>query len=644
MNKLIQYFTGKYLAAWVVLVSDAVLVYISYIFGTILRYNFELDNIDADWMLVHAFVSMALYATVFSISKTSSAVLRHSGLNDLIKLVRSGFIACAILVVIAAILLYGYQYRGFWLMPKSILIIQFLLVCFLLSFSRLIAKAAYSAFLRNNSDLKTSIMIFGAGESGRITCQTLMAGRINQRALTSVVCFVDDNKALQKKSLEGLPIYSVDKALNQDFITKNGITQVIISVPRLESQRKSEITDLCLKFGLEIKEVPPYDQWIHGELSLRQIQPIRIENLLGRGEISLDSKNVSRELSNKTILITGAAGSIGSELARQSLYFNPRMVLAFDQAESGLFDLEVSLKSEFDSSLQNFRAIVGDINDEKKISNVFEEFKPDLVFHAAAYKHVPMMELDPYEAIRTNIFGTKTVADLSNKFSADKFVLVSTDKAINPTNVMGATKRASEMYLQVLNKQTTHTNFIITRFGNVLGSSGSVIPLFRKQIQKGGPITLTHRDITRYFMTISEACNLVLEAGSLGSDGEIYVFDMGQPVKIYDLAKRMIQLSGLRTDKDIKIETIGLRPGEKLFEEVLAGEENILPTHHSKIMKAVVKEIDANHFKSQIDQLEVQFSVSNVINSVQLLKDMVPEFISNNSEFEELDKKRKKLA
>ncbi len=644
MNKLIRYFSSKYLAAWVILLSDVSLVFVSYVVASILRYNFEIQQIEFSRLLIHGALSTAIYAVIFFTSGTSTAVLRHSGLLDLIKVVKSSFLACLILVAVASVLLYGFEYRGIWLIPKSILIIQFLLASFLLCLSRLIAKATYAAFLRNNSDLKVNILIFGAGESGRITCQTILSGRTQKRELRNVIGFVDDNKSLQGKSLEGLPIYPANRALSGKFITNQKINQVIISTQRISPERKAEVTDICLEHGVEIKEIPPYDRWIHGELSMGQIQPVKIQNLLGRSEIELTSENIERELKSKIILITGGAGSIGRELVRQALYFHPNKIIVLDQAETPLYDLKIELLDEFEDAKNLCEFVVGDINDQDRIRYVFSRFTPEIVFHAAAYKHVPLMEVNPFEAAKTNILGTRIVADLAIENGVQKFVLVSTDKAVNPTNVMGATKRVSEMYIQALSTESSRTKFVTTRFGNVLGSSGSVIPLFQKQIEQGGPVTLTHKDITRFFMTTTEACNLVLEAGSMGEDGEIFVFDMGKPVKIYDLARKMIQLSGLKVGDDIVIEITGLRPGEKLYEEVLANKENTIPTHHDKILKALNTEVESEKIRSFIIELENQLSLDDALVLVATLKKMVPEFISNNSEFGQLDSVQSKLV
>jgi FlaA1/EpsC-like NDP-sugar epimerase len=385
-----------------------------------------------------------------------------------------------------------------------------------------------------------------------------------------------------------------------------------------------------------VLNVPPVSSWINGELSFKQIKKINIEELLERDPIKLDEENISRQVKNKHVLVTGAAGSIGSEIVRQLVRYKPSKIILLDQAESPLYEVEMELKEQMAPG--SFEIVIGDVRNRDRMHNLFRTFRPQIVFHAAAYKHVPMMENNPSEAVFTNVLGTKVMADLAVEFGAEKFVMVSTDKAVNPTNVMGASKRVAEIYTQALGK-TAKTKFITTRFGNVLGSNGSVIPRFRQQIEKGGPVTITHPEITRYFMTIPEACQLVLEAGAMGNGGEIFIFDMGKSVKIVDLAKKMIKLSGLELDKDIKIAFTGLRPGEKLYEELLNDKEKTLPTHHAQIMIAKVKEYDLGEVSKEIESLISLFGSQNNNEIVRKIKNIVPEFISNNSEFEKLDVK-----
>jgi FlaA1/EpsC-like NDP-sugar epimerase len=519
---------------------------------------------------------------------------------------------------------------------KATLLVHFLLVIFLLIGSRLVIKALYYRIVSTKMTLKTNVLIYGAGSSGLITKQTLeneMSSKYN------VVGFIDDNPSKVGKSLIGAPVHSPKKALDQEFLLRNGVTEMILSIQKLDNHKKRAIIDSCLELNLKTKVIPPVDRWIQGELSSAQIKSVRIEDVLSREQIKLDSSNIARELNGKVVLVTGAAGSIGSEIVRQVLHFRPSKVVLVDQAESPLYELELDVKTHYSLFFPLLEVVVADVSDRSRMQNVFERFGPQVVFHAAAYKHVPLMEEHPYEAVRVNVGGTSNLTALSLEYGVEKFVMVSTDKAVNPTNVMGATKRVAELIVQSRERSGgAPTQFITTRFGNVLGSNGSVIPVFKKQIDQGGPLTITHRDITRYFMTISEACNLVLEAGAMGNGGEIFVFDMGQSVKIMDLAKKMIQLSGLEEGRDIEIQEIGLRPGEKLYEELLATEENTKETHHEKIMIADVLPEPASEVDRGIEKLLSELEkAGNEEAIVRQIKELVPEFISNNSPYSQLD-------
>ncbi|MEZ4793621.1 MAG: nucleoside-diphosphate sugar epimerase/dehydratase, partial [Gelidibacter sp.] len=432
-----------------------------------------------------------------------------------------------------------------------------------------------------------------------------------------------------------LNVYAFDK-ITPRFIEKHHIEEVIISIQTIESTRLLEITAKLFGLGLKVKIVPPVQQWIDGDLSVVQIKDVNIEDLLGREPISIANPELIDEYENQIIIITGAAGSIGSEIARKISHFAYKKLILIDSAESALYNIE----QEFiQNGLSNFIAIVADVRDHNRMEQLFDLYKPKIVFHAAAYKHVPLMESNPYEAVSVNIIGTKNIADLSMKHGVNKFVLISTDKAVNPTNVMGATKRIAELYVNCLQVKG-NTKFITTRFGNVLGSNGSVIPLFKKQIDSGGPLTVTHQDITRYFMTISEACQLVLEAAVMGNGGEIFVFDMGKSVKIFDLAVNMIILSGLRFPEDIDIKITGLRPGEKIYEELLADGENTRPTYHEKIMIAKSKNLDVIDIKEKIETLCLINTKMQNLEIVSILKEIIPEYVSNNSTFEVLDIKK----
>jgi FlaA1/EpsC-like NDP-sugar epimerase len=474
------------------------------------------------------------------------------------------------------------------------------------------------------------ILIYGAGEAGLLTYSIFK----NDKANNSQICgFIDDDVRKHGKKINGVRVYN-PKEVTQKFIAKNKITRIIIAMQYIKQARLIEIVAQLATLSVKVKIVPPTRTWIDRPiLKAAQIKTINIEDLLGRSVIELDNVGLQNAFSEKVVLITGAAGSIGSEISRQLASFSYKHLILVDQAESDLYNLQQHFNY---NKHKNITCIVADVRNEKRMDSIFEKFKPEMVFHAAAYKHVPFMEENPYEAVLVNVFGTKTIADLVVKHQTKKFVMVSTDKAVNPTNVMGATKRIAEMYITSLQNKGT-SKFITTRFGNVLGSSGSVIPLFKTQIKNGGPITLTHKDITRYFMTIPEACQLVLEAGIMGDGDEIFVFDMGTPIKIYDLALNMIQLSNLKYPDDISIEITGLRPGEKIYEELLGSGENCIPTHHSKIMIAKAKVLDTKEIQQKINELCVSNRELNFEQTVSKMKEIVPEFISNNSIYEKFD-------
>jgi len=513
--------------------------------------------------------------------------------------------------------------------PLSIIIIHSLISFIALTTSRYIFKSLYYNLIRGFRVTK-NVLIYGAGEAGVLTFNALTS---HSASNSKVIGYIDDDRKKVGKNLNGVRIYGREE-LTAFFIDKRNISEIIVSIHGEDNTFLKELVESLVEFPVQVKIVPPVDDWINGELKISQIKQVQIEDLLNRIPISIKNSKISRELKDKVIMVTGGAGSIGSEIVRQIVNYDYKSLIIIDQAESPLYDLQQELKQ---NGFHNFVPIVSDIRDKNRMNTFFQEYKPNLVFHAAAYKHVPLMEYNAYEAIKINIAGTKMLVDLSSSHNVDKFVFVSTDKAVNPTNVMGATKRIAEMYISCKH-QESGTKFITTRFGNVLGSNGSVIPLFKKQIEKGGPLTVTHKDITRFFMTIPEASQLVLEAGAMGRGGEIFLFDMGKSVKIFDLAKNMIKLSGLKYPEDIDIIVTGLRPGEKLYEELLASGENTLPTYHKKIMISKVRDLDYADVRSKIDELCVSNMFFNA-DTVGLMKKIVPEFVSNNSEFCELDKK-----
>ncbi|TCP22945.1 FlaA1/EpsC-like NDP-sugar epimerase [Tenacibaculum skagerrakense] len=621
---------NRHASHWIVLLIDTLLVALSFILAYTIRFNASLNFNTEDLAYQIPFISF-IFLVCFWFVGSNRGIIRHTGTRDAFNVFIGVTIASMSIIFIVAI---NNVYKIFpsHTIPKTIILIHYFITVFVLILSRFIFKAFYEII---SSELKeiTNVMIYGAGESGLITYGALNRDTKNNY---EVIGFIDDDKTKVGKKIDRVKIYSRSE-IDKDFIEKKQVDEIIFSIQNIKSERLLYLTDKTLELGVKPKIVPPLSNWIGGDFEANEIKQVKIEDLLDRKPISIDNPIVKRDVNDKVILVTGAAGSIGSEISRQISNYNHKHLVLIDQAESPLYEIQQEL---IRNGIKNFTAIVADVRDEFRMDSVFEEFKPNKVYHAAAYKHVPLMEESPYEAIKINVGGTKTIADLSVKYNVERFVMVSTDKAVNPTNVMGATKRVAEMYISCLSNLNTTTKFTTTRFGNVLGSNGSVIPLFKKQIESGGPLTVTHKDITRYFMTIPEACQLVLEAGTMGDGGEIYIFDMGKSVKIYDIAKRMIHLSGLKYPEDIDIEITGLRPGEKLYEELLANGENTTPTYHEKIMIAKNQKISVNQVKDKIESLCFE-NIKNINSlSVKLIKEIVPEYKSNNSIYEELDCKK----
>lgn len=631
---------------WVILVIDLLLMAGAFVVSFVLifkeRNGIETHNLVSmlDRMLGQLALVGIIYLLCFLGFQTYRSVIRRTGIRDLQQVAITVFVALVLAVTVTHLIHWQIKSWTFFvpIVPFSDtqLLFHAFITGFSMSFARVIYRALYHELLWNRKDNRIPVILFGAGNMGNTTFNFIQSTSRNKYR---IVAIMDDNPARIGKRLQGFKIHDVAK-LDKDFVQQYGNAhELIIATDRNAPERLQRVVKLAEPIPLIVKIIPDSARLMAGEVATRQIRSLRIEDLLGRKTIDLDNPVIQEEMCNKVVLITGGAGSIGSELVRQIGRTGCAKLIVLDQAESALYEVQQELQNYKGSD--RFVFVVGNIRNEAFMQRIFEKYSPQYVFHAAAYKHVPLMEANPYEAVMTNVWGSCNVAQLADRYGVEKFVMVSTDKAVNPTNVMGATKRVAEIIVSCINKESK-TNYIVTRFGNVLGSNGSVIPLFEKQMLKGGPLTITHPDITRYFMTIPEACQLVQEAAVMGAGGEVFVFDMGQPVKIMELAKQMIRLKGYNYPEDIDIKVVGLRPGEKIFEELLANGENTEKTHHEKIMIAKVNPHDIHLKKQKImelcDLVKAADPEDHKMQLVRLIKDIVPEFKSQNSVFERLDR------
>lgn len=619
----------------IVLFIDLLIILFTYVISNLFLTNF-FGNYSVDLMFSKVLVVLLCYSVSFYIFKPYRGIIRQTSIKDIENIFYTCLFASVLLTICTTLQrngVLGSTYEEYFRYSYSFIFLQLFFTVVMLSLARLFYSQFYHTYILEVRNQRR-VLIYGAGDSGIITVKALQA---DTKVRTEIIGFVDDNQYKVGKRIAGYSVYAPE-CITEEYIKKNRIDDIVISIQNISRERLNEISAWLELLPVKIKIIPGASDWLDGKITNKQIKELKIDDLLGRKSIELDNPIIGNEIQGKVVIITGAAGSIGSEIARQVARFDFAKLILVDHAESALYDVQQTMVSNKPGDITY---VVANIRDYKTMEAIFDLHKPNMVYHAAAYKHVPLMENYPYEAIHTNIKGTKVIADLSVKYGVTKFVMVSTDKAVNPTNVMGATKRAAELYVSCL-KDKGKTNFIVTRFGNVLGSNGSVIPLFKRQIEAGGPLTVTHPDITRYFMTIPEACQLVLEASVMGKGGEIFVFDMGQSMKIVDLAKRMIRLSGYDYPQDIDIKITGLRPGEKIFEELLANDENTIKTHHEKIMIAHVREQDLVVIKQAIEKLcgfvceQDQLCDTTVL--VKQLKIIVPEFKSQNSSYEAIDK------
>ncbi|WP_235021483.1 polysaccharide biosynthesis protein [Chitinophaga eiseniae] len=635
--------------SWLILLLDLGCSVIAINLAFLLRLNFDMEALTPYPLEEISFIVLGVTLGLSLLLRTYRGIVRHTSLADIANIACMNFVSCCILLTIGYSHILDAEVNFF---PLSVVLIGFFISSFLLLSYRLLVKWVFKYYKNFRAVNKTRAAIYHTGHSSIMLRKAI---NDNPDADIRIVAFLAETNGHAGKSIEGLPVYPARTGHFFKMAKQGRISLLLIPDDHLDAQLLNELVDECIMLNIKVQKIISVNQWIDGTQNKGiQLKDINIEDLLERSVIDIKNEKLEEEIRDKSVLVTGAAGSIGSEIVRQVIRYQPAVIILCDKAESPLHELELEM-AELGTSIPII-PFIGNVCDKSRMQQLFEVYAPAIVYHAAAYKHVPMMEKNPSIAVMNNVLGTKIMAELAVDFGVEKFVMVSTDKAVNPTNVMGASKRIAEIFTQSFNNRINEqfkktgpvfglppTRFITTRFGNVLGSNGSVIPRFKKQLENGGPLTVTHPEITRYFMTIPEACQLVLEAGAMGQGGEIFVFDMGKPMKVADLAKKMIRMAGKEPGRDIQIVYSGLRPGEKLYEELLNNAENTLPTYHEKILIAKVRSYAFEEVYAKVSQLIESAQQHYLTPTVALMKKLVPEFISKNSAYEELDKDKIKM-
>ncbi len=635
-KKLLESFGKFFLPRWMVFFADILAVFLAFQLAYLLRFNFEISAFNPAVAVYHGLVVSFFFALFIVILRSYSGLIRRTTIKD-ISIVFLVTTLSSATFIFMTLLIRASKLEIIPQIPLSIVVIHYVTITAILICSRIFIKMIY-IYLTSPLQTRKNLMIYGAGELGVIAKDIIHS---DPGCGFIVKGFIDNDINLHKKKINGISVYG-ESVLSKDFLSKNKIDSLILAIKGLKVDEKSRIIRTAINLGIEVLETPEVGKWLCGQGSFQNFEKVKLEDLLGRDPIRLNMDMICEGLYDKTILVTGAEGSIGSEIVRQLARFKTRKVIILDQAETPLFYLGNEIREKFID--MKFKVIIADVTNIEIMNGIFREHLPDIVFHAAAYKHLSLMEEHPHEAVRVNVGGTRVITKLAMKYKVDKFVMISTDKSVNPTNVMGASKRICEKIVQSSSQIAgQNTKFIITRFGNVLGSNGSVIPLFSQQIQNGGPVTVTHPEVYRYFMTIPEACQLVLEAGLIGNGGDIHVFDMGEPVKIVDLATNMILLSGFIPGKDIQIVFTGLRPGEKLYEEMLTDKESTLPSHHEKIKIAKVEEVDGKRVLAYVDSLLGTLYKLSAQNVIGMMEELVPEYNCNNAKYKTMIKFKERI-